>query len=184
MYKYIYIMNDYYNTSNKNEIEQFFEITDEDSIGIWDFFKNYKITREIFSNSLEIDVNELIKDINEIIKLHLGNLSNIDTVTDFIQELKINIKNLYMSEETSREIYEKIIDEDSDKITNIMFYMNKKEKTNICQCNLFNLFNDCKSYIISIRLVISRPSNKIAIGKCNKVMNFNITKQLYSKAMN
>jgi hypothetical protein len=125
---------------------------------------------------MEVDIAELIKGVNEIVELHVGKLPNIEKLS---KELHLSIKNLYMSERTTKEIYERVKDESG--VTNIMFFMEKMENHTFCFCNLFNCFEDCKSYIINIRLTISRPSNEKAQLKCNNLMNYRINKGMVSK---
>lgn len=144
-------------------------------IGIWDFYKDEQICREIMSNNMEMNIGELINDVNEIIELHIGKLPNIEKLS---KELHLSIKNLYMSERSKKEMYEKI--KDDNGVTNIRFFMEKVEKDATCICNFFNCLEDCKSSVINIRFTISRPFNIIAQMQCNNLMNYKINKIMVS----
>jgi hypothetical protein len=152
-----------------------FDISNTD-IGLWEFYKDESICREVWSNTMEVDIAELIKGVNEIVELHVGKLPNIEKLS---KELHLSIKNLYMSERTTKEIYEKVKDESG--VTNIMFFMEKRENTALCFCNIFGCLEDCKSYVINIRLTISRPMNAVAQLKCNQLMNYKIDRRMVSK---
>jgi hypothetical protein len=145
-------------------------------IGTWDFYKDETISREIVAYNMEIDIGEMIKDINEIIEMHIGQFTNMSKL---IKELKLSIKNLYMSENNKKEIYQKVHDENG--IIHIMFVMEKHENTENCICNFMSCLEYCKSCKIDIRLTISRPTNNIAQMKCNNLMNYKINKRLLSK---
>ena len=145
-------------------------------IGIWDFYKDETIVREIMSHNMNIDIGEILKDINDIIEIHLGQIPDMGNL---IKELKLSIKNLYMSENTKKEIYQKINHE--NKVTNIIFVMEKVEKIENCFCNFLSYLEYCNnSCKISIRLTISRPSNFIATMKCDNLMAYKINKRLLS----
>jgi hypothetical protein len=146
-------------------------------IGLWDFYKDEIIHKTITTCKVDVDILELIQDVNEFVELQIGKLHNLEKIS---KELKLSLKNLYMSETSKKKIYEKIKDESGDEI-NLMFAMEKVDKNGECFCNLFRFGDIFKCCTIKIRITISKPSNMIATSLCNQFMDEKIRQIIFSK---
>jgi hypothetical protein len=141
-------------------------MSSKDDIAIWDFYKDEHIVREINSVQLNLDIGNIVDDICELIQIHVGDLT---TCKDVLKGLKLNIKNLYYSEEDKKEIFSKVKDKDG-KDMNLMISFYKEIKEESFECRLF-CREAYKIYRLNIDILMTQAGNMQATRKVNQVVN-------------
>lgn len=144
----------------------------EQQPAIWDFYKDEHIVREINSMQMNVDIGNIVDDICEVIQLHLGELTKFENI---LKGIKLDIKNLYYSEDDKKEIFSKVKDVDGKEL-NVMISFHKEIKEESFGCKLFCM-EAYKIYKIDIEMLFTKAGNREAMKKVDsfvdrKVNNF------------